>query len=158
MSKEFLEVFIPDITYHPIPIIRLLYLLLFAPELLNGFDLELLSHANLLSPIIGFEEWNPGIDVNPKRDALHKSLKNYGYNFEKLSEGSFNLYRRVKDLSREELSNLVSKQQHLQASYKALLNSVSMISSIDLQEMQAVKMRFETLRKLSLKAGKLIIK
>ena len=155
-----LEVFIPDVTYHPVPLFRFLLLGLIEPSLLSPWDLDVISYS--------FSEL--GLDTESfvyKDSDIKKRLQNTSLDFKKLYELSIETQEKIDSLidmktvflsggkkrKRYDKSRLTEHVKKMQPLEKDMWTNQSIIGSLSQESINLFEQQFKIWQYLSKKMG-----
>ena len=155
-----LEVFIPDATYHPVPLFRFLLLGLIEPSLLGPWDLDVISYS--------FSELGLDTDSFTYEDSdIKKRLQNTSLDFKKLYELSIKTQEKIDSLidtktvflsggkkrKRYDKSRLNEHVKKMQPLEKDMWTSQSIIGSLSQESINLFEQQFKIWQYLSKKMG-----
>tara|TARA_B100001057_G_scaffold296883_1_gene297085 strand:- start:250 stop:1356 length:1107 start_codon:yes stop_codon:yes gene_type:complete len=162
ISDQFYEyLFVPDMTYHPIEIFRLMYLSIIEPDLLDPTDIFLISNFLFDQIEINLEEFYH----YSKYENLRNIFLNQEIDFNKIYQNSKNI---IENYSPENLSNILPISPHENDALlanglkkinserftKLFLQNHFFISQLKDRDMFFTQERFMFLKNLANKEGK----
>lgn len=155
-----LEVFIPDVTYHPVPLFRYLLLGLIEPSLLGPWDLDTIGYS--------FRELGLDTDSFTYEDSdVKKRLQTASLDFKKLYKRSIDAQAKIdsfidtktvflsggKTRKRYDKSRLTEWVKNKQPMEKDVLTNQSMIGSLSPESIDLFERQFKIWQYLSQKMG-----
>lgn len=177
-NQDVIEIFIPELTYHPIELFRILYLSLFMPELINKNELSLLS---IFFSKIGNPENSSEIEKKIYERTFdlevddfyqsHIECKKYvkDYKHEAIERNKLRKQKNLKNKNSEIKEEKSKKFKEIYSRARVGFSSPShraqeialhrnklMIGSISKAHLNKTFQRFELLKDFSSKSGKLI--